>query len=53
MEAYCAKVKKLEAKFDGLELCHILEGTTRRLIASPASAQPETCPQGACSSMSS
>ena len=23
MEAYCAEVRKLEAKFDGLELCHI------------------------------
>ena len=23
MEAYYAKVRKLEAKFDGLELCHI------------------------------
>jgi hypothetical protein len=23
MEAYCAEVRKLKAKFDGLELCHI------------------------------
>lgn len=25
MEAYCAEVRKLEAKFDGMELWHILQ----------------------------
>ena len=35
METYCVEVRKLEAKFDALELRQSLEGTMKRLIALP------------------
>jgi ribonuclease HI len=42
MEAYCNVVRALEDKFYGIELNHVLAGTTRRRMSSPKSHRGES-----------
>jgi hypothetical protein len=46
MEAYCAEVRKLEAKFDRLELCHIPRRDNEEANSLPRIISTQDTPPG-------